>query len=102
MLLQYGFSPLRYPRALVCLRHRKQRNGGRDNMKNQTTNIEPNFLRREDAATFLGVSERTISAWQRRRIIPHVRAGKKCVLFPRAGLLAAMERFTINAVEARR
>ncbi len=64
----------------------------------QTNSIAPGFLRREDAAAYLNVSVRTVSEWQRRRIIPYVRMGKKCVLFKRADLDAAMNRFTVAAV----
>jgi len=64
----------------------------------QPNSIDPAFLRREDAAAYLNVSTRTISEWQKRRIIPHVRMGKKCVLFKRADLDAAMNRFTVAAV----
>ncbi len=67
----------------------------------QTTNeVKPGYLRREDTAAYLGVSTRTVSDWQKKRIIPYVQAGRKCVLFPVAGLDAAMARFTVNAIGA--
>ena len=56
------------------------------------------YMRREQAAVFLGVSTRTISEWQRRRLIPHVKMGRKCVLFKRADLERAIDKFTVNAV----
>jgi len=59
------------------------------------------FMRREAAAAYLGVSTRTVSDWQRRRIIPHVKMARKCVLFKRADLDATMQRFTVNAIGAR-
>jgi excisionase family DNA binding protein len=68
--------------------------------KQTTSEVKPGYLRREDAAVFLGVSTRTVSDWQRKRIIPFVQAGRKCILFPVAGLDAAMQRFTVNAIGA--
>jgi excisionase family DNA binding protein len=65
-----------------------------------TTTSDSGYLRREEAGKYLGVSNRTVSEWQRRRIIPHVKVGRKCVLFKRADLDAAMDRFTIRAVGA--
>ena len=60
------------------------------------------FMRRDDAAAYLSVSPRTVSEWQRKRIIPHVKAGRKCILFRRADLDRAMERLTIQAIGAGR
>jgi len=62
------------------------------------TSVDPAYLRREDAARYLNVSTRTVSDWQRRRIIAHVRVAPKCVLFKRSDLDAAMQRFTVDAV----
>jgi excisionase family DNA binding protein len=78
----------------------KNKHGG-DSMNKATqatASVNPAYLRRPDAAAYLNVSERTISDWQRKRIIPHVKAGKKCVLFKRSDLDAAMNRFTVQAV----
>lgn len=61
---------------------------------------EEGYLRRPSAADHCGVSERTISDWQRRRIIPFVKMGRKCVLFKRADLDAALDRFKVKAVRA--
>lgn len=58
------------------------------------------YMRREEAARFLGVATRTISDWQRRRIIPHVKMGRKCVLFKREDLVKAMGKYTVRAVGA--
>lgn len=56
------------------------------------------FLRRGDAAAYLGVSPRTISDWQKKRVIPFVKMSRKCVLFRRSDLIRAVERFTVKAV----
>jgi excisionase family DNA binding protein len=56
------------------------------------------YMRRSAAAVYLSVSPRTISAWQRRRILPFIRIGKKCTLFRRADLDRAVGRFEVKAV----
>jgi excisionase family DNA binding protein len=68
----------------------------RETMRKVNTSIQPEFMRREDAANYLGVSTRTISNWQALRIIPHVKAGKKCVLYKKSEIDAAMEKMTIR------
>ncbi len=64
--------------------------------KNETAAI--GYMRRPDAARYLGVSERTISDWQKRRIIPFVKAAYKAVLFKRSDLDKAMEKRTVKAI----
>lgn len=61
------------------------------------SNVSP-YMRREEAADFLGVSIRTISELQRKRLIPFVRIGRKCILFHRDQLSNAMEKLTVKAV----
>jgi len=56
------------------------------------------YLRRPGAADYLDVSERTISDWQKRRIIPFIKIGRKCVMFKRADLDVALDRFKVQAV----
>lgn len=56
------------------------------------------YLRREDAAKYLNISPRTLSEWQARRLIPYVKAGRKCVMFKREALDRAMEKLTIKAL----
>jgi excisionase family DNA binding protein len=64
-------------------------------MKNKVT---PAFLRPGDAAKYLGVSARTIRAWQNQRILPFSRMSKRCVLISVADLDAAVERFRVEAI----
>ena len=56
------------------------------------------FLRRAGAARFCGVSVRTLSDWQRRRIVPFVKITHKICLFKRSDLERALGRFRVNAV----
>jgi len=56
------------------------------------------YIRRKEAANYLGISIRTLSNLQSRRIIPFVRLGHRLTLFRIADLDRAMKRFTIKAV----
>jgi excisionase family DNA binding protein len=60
--------------------------------------VVPAFLRPADAAKYLGVSARTIRAWQNQRILPFSRMSKRCVLISVADLDAAVERFRVEAI----
>ena len=62
------------------------------------TEPAPAYLRREAAARYLDVSPRTLSDWQARRVVPYVRAGRRCILFKRSDLDAAMDRLTVRSV----
>ena len=55
------------------------------------------YLRREQLVKILPVSLRTISYWQARKVLPFYRVGR-AVLFKRADVEAALERFRISAV----
>lgn len=58
------------------------------------------YLRRDGAAKYLNVAPRTLTEWQRRRIIPFYKMGKRCVLFRCADLDRAMDRRRIDAAGA--
>ena len=51
-----------------------------------------------EAARYAHVSPRTISDWQRRRIIPHLKPARKVVLFRKSDIDAALGRFEVKAV----
>lgn len=55
------------------------------------------YLRAEQVIQILPVSRRTISNWQARRLIRFYRVGRT-VLFKRADIEAAVERFAIAAI----
>ena len=59
--------------------------------------VAPAFLRPADAAKYLGVSARTIRAWQNQRILPFSRMSKRCVLISVADLDAAVGKFRVEA-----
>jgi excisionase family DNA binding protein len=58
------------------------------------------YLNRDQAAAYLNVAPRTVSEWQARRIIPHIKCGRKCVRYRASDLDAAMARMTVRAVGA--
>ena len=55
------------------------------------------YLRRDATCRYLGISPRTLSDWQRRRIVPVIKVGRT-VLFRKEDLDRALARFTIRAV----
>ena len=60
--------------------------------------MNPAFLRPADAAKYLGVSARTIRAWQNQRILPFSRMSKRCVLISVADLDAAVGKCRVEAI----
>jgi len=55
------------------------------------------FLRKKAASKFLGISIRTLSLWQRQRIVPFHKVGRT-VIYSIGDLMAAMGRFRQSAV----
>lgn len=56
------------------------------------------YLRREDAARYLGIAPRTLSTWQKRRLIPYIKVSHRVCLFKREDLDKALDRFMTKAV----
>lgn len=56
------------------------------------------YMRRDAAAKYLGVSPRTISDWQKKRLIPFFKPARKCTLFRRDQLDRAMEKLMVQSV----
>ena len=59
--------------------------------------ILPGYLRKGDAAKYLGIGLRTLSLWQRKRIVPFHKIGRT-VIYSIGDLSAAMGRFRQAAV----
>ena len=55
------------------------------------------YLRPRDALEMLPVSRRTLSNWQRRRVIPFYRVGR-VILFKPCDIEEALERFCVAAI----
>lgn len=67
--------------------------------KNLPPATDSDYLRgQEEAARYARVSRRCISEWQSRRVIPFLKLGRKCVLFRKTDLDAALNKFQIAAV----
>ena len=56
------------------------------------------YMRREETASFLGISLRTLGSWQRRRLIPFHKVSRRVCLFKVSDLEAALARFRTTAV----
>ena len=76
--------------------------GEKTTMSRKTKTEIPNdsdYLRgHASAARYAKVSPRTISEWQRRGIIPFAKIGRKCVLFRKGAIDAALARFEVAAI----
>jgi excisionase family DNA binding protein len=69
-------------------------------MKKQANSetVKAGYLRRNDAARYLGVSLRTIGNLQTARRLPFSKIGEKSVLFKVADLDAFVSRYRQNAI----
>jgi len=70
------------------------------NKKKLTTiTTDSNYIRGQiNAGKYARVSSRCISEWQARRIIPFIKVGRKCVLFRKSDIDAALSRYEAKAV----
>lgn len=65
----------------------------------RATATDSDYLRGQaEAARYARVSPRTICDWQRRRVIPFVKIGAKCVLFRRSQIDKALAKYEIAAI----
>jgi excisionase family DNA binding protein len=60
--------------------------------------IAPAYLPPPDASGYLGISPRFLADLTRRRVIPSVKLGRRCVRYRLADLDAAMDRFRRQAI----
>ncbi len=66
--------------------------------KANANGVPVGYLRRASAARYCGISLRTLGEFQRRRILPYVRLGRRCILFKREDLDRALERFRVASI----
>jgi len=64
-------------------------------LKNAGSDI---FRGQDELARHYHVSRRCVSEWQARRIIPYLKVGKRCVLFRKSDVDAALARYEVKAV----
>jgi excisionase family DNA binding protein len=60
--------------------------------------MDRGYLRRHEAAEYLGVSPRTIGNWMNRRVIPYYKMSQGIVLFSKVELDAALKKYRVRAV----
>lgn len=56
------------------------------------------YMRRDAAAKYLGISPRTLSDFQKKKIVPFIKPAHKITLFKRSELDLAMARLTVHSV----
>jgi hypothetical protein len=67
--------------------------------KDQTAAAESEYLRgQRECGRYSRVSPRTVSEYQRRGIFPYIKIGKKCVLFKKSAIDAALAKFEVAAI----
>jgi excisionase family DNA binding protein len=54
------------------------------------------FLRKREAAKYLSVSPRTLTAWMRRGILPYAKPARKIILFSVRDLERTVARFRVE------
>ena len=68
---------------------------------NQSAATDSDYLRgQRECGRYARVSPRTVSEYQRLGIFPYIKIGKKCVLFKKSAIDAALARFEVRAVQA--
>ena len=67
-------------------------------IKSENLNDSDYLRGQASAGRYAKVSPRTISEWQRRGIIPFTKIGRKCVLFRKSAIDAALARFEVAAI----
>jgi hypothetical protein len=60
--------------------------------------VPPGYVRKLGAARFCGVSQRTISSWQAKRLIPFVKISHRICLFKLTDLEKALDRMKTRAI----
>jgi excisionase family DNA binding protein len=61
-------------------------------------NDQTSWLRPDEACKYLRISRRTLSDWQKKRLVRFHRPAKKLILFKRADLDSAISKFAVQEV----
>lgn len=64
----------------------------------RNVNVKPGYVRRKEAAQYLGISMRTLTDWQQKRVIPFVDVSHRVTLFKRADLDQSLSRYIVKAI----
>ena len=61
--------------------------------------VDSDYVRGQaQAAKYAKMSKRYVSDLQKRRILPYIKVGRKCVLFRKSDIYAALRRFEVPAI----
>lgn len=60
--------------------------------------VHAGYLRKKEAAQYLSISLRTLSEWQRRKILSHYKPARKVCLFSIQDLERCLERFKVREI----
>lgn len=69
----------------------------RQNPSEKST-VRPGYIRKADAARYLGISIRTLTLWMQQHVVAYMKMSHRVCLFKLADLDAAMSRFRLKAV----
>jgi len=64
----------------------------------EKSTVRPGYIRKADAARYLGISVRTLTDWMQQHIVPFIKISHRVCLFRQADLDTAMDRLRIKAV----
>jgi hypothetical protein len=80
---------------------RKEEKAMKSRMSDGSANlamVRPGFVRPRGAASYCGVSPRTVRDWQHKRLLPYSRISRKCILIRLADLDALVARNRVEAI----
>lgn len=72
--------------------------GSRCTVKRAHVAVSAGYMRKEEAAHYLGVSVRTLSDWMKKRIVPYIKLSHRVCLFRRSDLDVALNQFRTAAI----
>ncbi len=55
------------------------------------------YMRKDAAAKYLGISIRTLTTWQRKKIVPYIKMSHRICLFRKVDLDRALARYRIRS-----
>lgn len=64
----------------------------------QAPDVQPGYMRKADAARYLGISVRTLTQWMQQHIVAYIKMSHRVCLFKKVDLDMAMGRFRLKAV----
>lgn len=59
-------------------------------------NVPAIYLRRKEAMRLFGLSNRLLASWQKRRLLPYVKIGRRTTLFKTEDIENFLKKYTVN------